>query len=178
MKSPTSTPASGGDPAKFAQACLEHLEQEERHLRATRAALEQMRDAILHGDLTTIAHALEGQDQAAHAGQELAVRRELLQHELAERLGVAPEHASLQAIADVTPAPLGEQLADRRQAIRRLALEVDLLNRQNAALIQHSSQFLQQFLVEITGGEPVTTRYGPSGTFQEPVCGSLLSARG
>jgi hypothetical protein len=166
-----------GDVTALSLACLAHMEQEEAMLGATLDSLRQVRAALLGGDLTALERALDCQVHTARAAGELKMRRVELRKQLGSGLGLDPQSVTLQEVAARVPTDHGQRLARCRERLHQMAAEVDRLNRGNAALVQHSVDFLHQFLVSVTGGEPVGDRYRPSGQIERATCGSLFEGR-
>ncbi len=170
---------------KLALTCLAHMEQEEALLSATLTCLQQMRSALVAGNLQALTTALESQKHTAQAGEDLRSRRAALRSELAGTLGVPPESATLQMVVDVmvrskdhATAQTGQRLGRCRERLRKMATDVDQVNCSNATLIWHSMNFLQRLLAEITGATTAPDRYNPAGRRTEASCGSLFEARG
>ena len=147
-------------------------------LGATIDSLRDVRRALIGGDLKGLNDALGRQGHTARAAEELRIGRERLRTDLAAALRMPAAHVTVERVAAHLPPESALRLTRYRERLIRMAFEVDELNRGNAALIRHSMDFLHRLLVEITGGERSGTRYGPGGTRQEPLCGSLVEARG
>src|SRR5207245_10604044 len=88
------------DSADLAAACLEHLEQEEASLLATREALRQLHAALLHGGVDVLARVLPLQERAAQASEEQHRKRMQAVQEWATFLGISPEHITLTLLVD------------------------------------------------------------------------------
>lgn len=169
------------DDARLAELGLKHLEREETLLEATLSALQRIRVALLAGDLEVLAETQRQHEELVRAGNVLRQERARFRQEAAQLLGgtsSAGESVTLQTLAARLPGEAGEQLAQGRERLRRLAREVEHLNGSNVSLIYYCLDFLDRFFMEITGREPSGGRYGPSGTHQEAACGSILEARG
>jgi hypothetical protein len=164
--------------ARLVQACLAHLEQEERVLDGTLQALRQMRAALVRGDAPALSEALAHQDQTARAGQEVRQSRTRLRDELAAALGAPAEAVTLRMFLSHLPEEMRQPLARSRDRLHRLATEVDQFNRGNALVIHHGLSFVQHLLVSLTGGGQSGDCYGPAGKRQEIGCGSLMELRG
>jgi hypothetical protein len=162
----------------LAQVYLKHLDEERVVLETTLRALHQIRVALVHGGAMALNRALEEQAEPVRAGARLADRREDLRRELAVLLGIAPEAVTLQGLADLCPPNIRARLLEIRARLHQLAAEVDVVNRGNAVLVNHSLGFLEQLLSGITGSAGSGKRYGPAGAYQQPAWGSLVSARG
>ena len=147
-------------------------------LKESLLSLEQVRAALLQGDLGGLADSLKRQAHAAHAAGELRHARERFRTQIGLALGVSPQSVTLQWLAKQLPAEAGERIASCRERLCRLAAEVDGLNRSNAALILQSLDFLNQLLLDITGGSSGGNRYGATGRRQTSACGSLIEAQG
>jgi hypothetical protein len=176
--SPDTTINRMPDASRLSLVCLAHAEQEEAMLGATIESLRELRAALVGGDLAALGQALERQGHTARAAEELRVTRERLRCDAAAALGMHPASVTLERVAARLPREAAVRLTACRQRLIRMASEVDELNRGNAALVRHSMDFLHRLLVEITGGEPNATRYGPTGVRGTSVCGSLIEARG
>jgi hypothetical protein len=168
---------TGGDLSTLTLACLAHLEQEEAMLSATLESLGQVRAALLGRDLAALERALESQSHTARAADELRGRRNQLRYAIADRLGLDPRTVTLQHLADRVQSDDRVRLARCRQRLHSISIQIDRMNRGNAALVQHSVEFLHQFLMSVTGGEPVGDRYRPSGRIERASCGSLFEGR-
>ena len=154
------------------------MEQEEAMLAATLETLRHVRAALIAGDLATLNRALDQQGHTARAASELQVRRKRLRSDLANSLGQPPESVTLQALAKSLPGEPGERLAGCRVRLKKMAEQVDRLNRGNAALVQQSLGFLHRLFVGLTGGQPSSQSYGPGGVRQDTPCGSIIEGRG
>jgi hypothetical protein len=165
------------DTSTLSLACLAHMEQEEAMLQATLDSLRQVRAALLGRDLAELERAVERQVHTARAAEELRLRRAELRGQLAVRLGIDAQAVTLQKVAARLPGENGERLARCRERLKCMAAEIDRLNRGNAALVQHSLEFLHQFLLNVTGGAAVGDRYQPSGRVDRALCGSVFEGR-
>jgi hypothetical protein len=154
------------------------MEQEEAMLGATLESLGQVRAALTHGDLPALNRALESQAHTARAADELRQRRAALRRELAAALGVPPQTVTVEMMAKRLPADAADRLLRYRDRLRSMAADVDRLNRANASLVSQSLDFLQRFLLEITGGGQSGKSYTCCGMPREAECGSMIEARG
>lgn len=159
-------------------ASLAHMEQEEAMLKETQESLREVRDALVQGDLGRLAGSLERQAHTARAAAELRLAREKFRQQVAETLRVSAEQVTFGWLAEHLPGEAGQRIARCRERLCRLAIEVDQLNRSNASLILHSLDFLNQLLLEITGGDKGSNRYGATGGRDIGQCGSLIKAQG
>jgi hypothetical protein len=157
--------------------CLAHMEQEEAMLGATLDSLQQVRTALLGGDLSALEQALQSHASTARAADELRLRRGQLRSQLGAALGIEPRKVTLQEVAARLPLQDGQRLMRCRDRLKQMAAQVERLNRGNAALVQHSMEFLHQFLVSVTGGDAVGDRYHASGRVEKPACGSVFEGR-
>lgn len=178
MNSEAPSKTTAPEMTQLALVCLAHLEREEALLEALLTSLQQVRAALLSGELKALTLALEGQDHTARAAQEIRQSRARLREELAVRLGTTPETVTIQLLAGRLPGELGQRLASCRERLRQMTAAVDELNQGNVLLIRQSVDFLHQLLVEITGGNSSGGCYSGTGTRQDARCGSLIEAQG
>ena len=178
MKTKGHQPRFDDDKTRLAGDCLAHLEEEEAFLEATRNSLQSLRTELIRGRLPELTQALEVQEGLSQIGAELELRRLRVQEELAHSLGTSRSEATILRFADYIQGEMGDRLRDRRIRVRALAQEIDEINRSNALLAGHCAGLLQELLIEITGTSGGGQRYGHIGVYQEPFCGSLLSAQG
>jgi hypothetical protein len=168
---------SSRDANALSLACLAHLEQEEAMLGATLDSLKQVRAALVGGDLSALQRAVEYQGHTARAANELKMRRAQLRSQLGAGLGLDPRAVTLQEVSSKLPLANADRIARCRERLHQMAAEVDRLNRGNAALVQYSMDFLHQFLISLTGVDPVGDRYRPSGQIERETCGSVFEGR-
>src|SRR6266849_4488796 len=157
----------------LALICLAHMDREELLLSETRECLRRVRDALLQDDGAAVREALTRQNYLAQTSEEIWAQRGRFCQSVAAALDIPLNGVTLQLLAARVPGELGERLAACRLRVRRLAKEVDELNRGNAALIGYSLQFVHQLLVALTGGEAMGERYGPIGKVPSMGCGSV-----
>jgi len=169
--------ATEADATTLSLTCLAHMEQEEAMLSATLDSLQRVRAALLGRDLAALERAVELQAHTERAAQELLVRRAELRVQLGTRLKLNPQTITLKEVAMRLPGEQGLKIARCRDRLHRMAAEIGRLNRGNAALVQHSMDFLHKFLVSVTGGDAVGDRYGSSGGIERATCGSLFEGR-
>lgn len=166
------------DPATLSLACLAHMQQEEAMLAETLESLQQIRSALLEGALDALKTALDRQSRLASASAELRQRRARLRREMSLALGISPEEVTLLGLAARLPRDVAVRLTDCRERLRAMTVEVDRLNRANAALVGQSLDFLERFLTEMTDGDRRGAGYSPTGATREAVLGSIFEARG
>ena len=147
-------------------------------LAETLDSLQEVRGALRGGGLEGLRRALDRQARIAEASGELRERRAGLRREMAGVLGLSPREVTLTRLAARLPADVAAHLTACRDRLGRMAVEVDRVNRANAALVGQSLEFLERFLTEITDGDSVGAGYAASGAIRAPAVGSLIEARG
>ena len=88
------------------------------------------------------------------------------------------ESVTLEQAAQALPLESRRGLQAARQRLRGLASEIAKVNHANALVCHYFQDFVQRFLVELTGGAGAGGRYGRDGALHAPACGSLLQAQG
>jgi hypothetical protein len=173
-----SSSSCSADARDLALLCLAHLEQEEAMLVGAVESLAQVRSALIRGDLPELTKALEAQAHTARAGEELRPGRDCMRQRIAGFLGSANDAITLEMLIERLSVPHSLSLARCRERLKGLAAQVDQLNRDNAALLRHSLDFLTRLLNQLTGGGRAGDRYTLSGKREGASCGSMIQARG
>lgn len=164
-------------PPELARRTLTDLGREATALADTLECARQVRAALLGGDTRALTAALERQERAAQTQQAANVRRHHLRQEWANALEIGPEAVTLTALACRFSEEDRAQLGRLHERLFQLARAVDEMNRGNALIADQCRDFLNGFLVELTGGQD-GGRYGPRGGQVGVRCGSLIEARG
>jgi adenylosuccinate lyase len=154
------------------------MEQEEAMLDSTLRGLREVRSALAQGTVDGLTGVLEHQAKAARAAEELWHRRAQMRLEIASCCGTDPQSATLQMLARRVPGELADRLNSCRSRLKRMAGEIERLNRGNAALVRQSLAFLERLFAGLTGTEAASHTYGPSGQQRSLVCGSIIEGQG
>jgi hypothetical protein len=164
--------------AELAEACLSHLDREEKALRATLETLQVVRVAALAGDVQRL-EALHGrQHEAALLTQTLRIERDGLRERIVALLQLPAGASPLESLAVHLGGSTDERLQSAAGRVRNLAARTAQLNLSNAKLLDYCLGFTRRVLRKLTGGGTPAENYGSDGTVMESPCGSFLSARG
>jgi hypothetical protein len=166
------------DPAEISHAFVTHLGREESALHGALDVLRRVRAALLRSDLKELIALRGPQEQASDESARLRAERDRLRTRLAAAFDLPAQRVSVSTLTAVLPLDLRTPLRSAGDRLRRLAVEVDVLVRGNAALVSHLLRFTRRFLFDLTGGEEAAGCYGADGTHLEASFGSLLSTRG
>jgi len=168
------TQSSGNLP----QGCLDHIKREESVLESLLESLREVRSALLKNDVDALGAALERQDEATQASEQIRGKRsEILQH-AANSLGLPLESLTLKILADSVGGKAGQTLHNLRQRLTKMSTEVDRLNRANAAMLNQAVDLTRQVLAELTQSDMVCDRYDATGERETPVSGPIIEMGG
>lgn len=160
-------------------ALARHLDAEEAAVRDLLKTLRDIRQALLKHDLDGFTAALERQAKAAQAAESLRANRDKLFPELARVMGIAAgQGVTLRQIAERLPEGAAAWVQRRREQLREMALDMDRLNRQNAAMVQQSIELTRQVMGALTRQSPGGTGYDAYGSRQEAVGKSIFDLGG
>jgi hypothetical protein len=101
--------------------------------------------------------------------------------ELRQKMDTAPSGsptALLRGLICQLDMPVKGQLLTQLERLRRVASEVDRINRANQLCVRHALTLTERLLVDLTGGEPAGQPYNRAGTVGPSAYGRLLEARG
>lgn len=166
------------DPSLLARQCQAWADQEIQFLEQVLAGQRSLRQAIGRGELAPWAEDRQFQEQQDFLVQARGVERQRLRRALSTALDLPEEQVNLdQVVAAVSPSDRPTLLALRNR-VRGLMGELAKVHQANQLFASYYQDFIQRFLVDLTGGPAVGRRYGPDGACRTPACGSLLQAQG
>jgi len=148
------------------------MEKEEALLRQVLDTARALNGALASGDLQGLRAALADRDQQERAAADLRVSRQQLRVAIGAALRVPPDKATLGLLLRRCQGSVAETLARYRRRLQELVLQIDELNRRNAAMVRHALGFFERLLCEVTG-ERTTGRYG-STPAESPTCSSAV----
>ena len=142
---------------------IQHLDREAQSMVVVAKALKDVQAALLAGDTDQLAEATERQQSVGELCESLRGPRHALRHQIAIRMGTAPEKLTVREIARAVGPPLSEQLALRREKLQVLATEADRLTRGNVAMVSQGLHLFHQLMECLTGQDISAGRYGRQG---------------
>ncbi|MDY3556838.1 flagellar export chaperone FlgN [Gemmata sp. JC717] len=164
-------------PSAPVEPFLHHLAAEEQFLAAAIEKGQELYAALRRGAVPE-AHGLGAEQERIAAGLRAASAARLeATGALAASLELAPERATLAALAERLPEPQAETIRAARERLAALAAELDRIQTRNANLLGHLRSFFRDVLADC-GVDDTPTRYGPSGQWLPPASNQPLLRRG
>lgn len=157
--------------------CLAHLAREEAALQATRAGLEHLHAAVVHGDAAAFQAAVHRAAELADESQRTRDARLAFCRAAADALDLSPESITLSGIAGRLPGGAADRVAAARDRLQALTAEVRRLTGRTAAVVGYCRTFMRKLFADLTDTGAAATHYGP-GPRATAAAGALLVARG
>jgi hypothetical protein len=160
---------------RLAARCLSHLKQEAAMLASSLQLVSETRRSLRHRDDVALQANLERQQQLASVAGRLQADRMALRHEIANQLAIAPQAATISAVARRAAEPLRSRLAERQRELRQTAIQVECTNRANQDLALRLMRLLSSFLGQLSTLELSTGRYSRTGRLAGPASASVFA---
>lgn len=147
----------------LATLCACHLGEEETLLAAVLPILRAVKEGFLQRGFGALETQVQRQQDVSGLIDTMRGRRDRLRAELARRLDVAPDEATLSRVLASLPESIQDSLHAGVERVRRMANELVTLNHWLAVHLRIHLDAYQRLLAELTGAGPGSGRYGPAG---------------
>ena len=154
------------------------MRREESVMASLLNTLREVRSALVKNDMEALSVALERQDEASQASEQVRARRSEILQQAAASLGLPPESLTFKKLAESVGGKVGRSLDGVRQRLAKMSAEVDRLNRANAAMVHQAVDVTRQVLAELTQSDLGCDRYDASGEMEAPISGPIIEMGG
>ncbi len=158
----------------LAERVKQHLNDEERTLIAVLDAVRDLHQSLRQLDGEALAQALQSETTALRKAEILQPQRQRIRDDAARELGLAPQDFTLGVLVHNTTGSLHATVAESRQKLTEMSVEMDRLNRQNAAMIQQSLMLIRGIVGRLTRTAGSGESYNAGGIREEAHVGSLV----
>ena len=156
-------------------AVVSHLDRQVRSTQRLLQIVLAQSDAIRQQDTEAVLMQL-GEVQAELGNRaQLEQERDLLIHQTATRLGVAPDDVTLEAMLDTSDLGSATRARELSAKLRGLLGEIERVHGQNRVLIRQELSFLGH-LMRVLSGTPQGS-YSPFGETALPQANNVVDAR-
>lgn len=158
----------------LAERVTQHLNDEERNLVAVLDAVRDLHQSLRELDGEALAQALQSETIALRDAEILQPQRKQIRDEAARELGLTSQEFTLGVLVQKTTGSLRATVAESRQKLTEMSVELDRLNRQNAAMIQQSLMLIRGIVSRLTRTAGSGESYNAGGIREEAHVGSLV----
>lgn len=168
----------GSPSSSLSQDFLEHIRHAELALDSLVESLRDVRSALLKNDLDKLPVALARQTEATQACEAIRRQRgEILRH-TGTSSGSRPESHTFTQLGASLGGEASQSLDRLRQRATQVSVEVEQLNRANAAMIHQALDLTRQVLAALTQTDSGGDRYDASGERERPMSSPLIEMDG
>lgn len=153
---------------------IAHLQDEKASLEAMLTAVRDVHDALIHLNDDSLRKSLEAEARELMANAAIQQRRHQMQGELATLLKVDARDVTLRHLASATTGSARVEIEEIWRSLKEMAVELERLNRLNAAMIGQSLAIARGVIEQVTGIAAVGESYDASGARAETHVGPLM----
>lgn len=153
---------------------ISHLKDEKASLEAMLTAVRDVNHALIHLNDDSLRTSLEAEARELCSNAAIQQRRHQLQDELAALLQIDPRDVTLRRLVGATPGSARDEIELIWQSLKEMAVEMERLNRLNAAMIGQSLAIARGVIERVTGATAVGESYDASGARAETHVGPLI----
>ncbi len=158
----------------FASRLLSHLGDETASFAAMLEAVRGINMALRKLDDEMLAHWLEAERRELVSILDVQQRRQELQEQLGPQLNLGPRDVTLRRLIQATSGSLREAVERGWRLLSEMSVELDRLNKQNAAMIRLSMSIAKGVVERITGMTSIGESYNAVGAKAETHVGPLI----
>lgn len=166
----SNTPIAG----PIVEQIIAHLKDEKASLEAMLTAVRDVHDALIHLNDDSLRKSLEAEARELISNAAIQQRRHQMQAELASFLQIDPRDVTLRRLVGATTGSARVEIELIWQSLKEMAVELERLNRLNAAMIGQSLAIARGVIEQVTGVTAVGESYDASGARAETHVGPLM----
>ena len=158
----------------FAERVKHHLNDEEQSLVTVLDAVRELHESLRQLDGEALSQALQSEASALRDAEGLQHQRQQFRDVAATELKTTPQEITLGLLVQKTTGALQTSVVESRQKLSEMSVEMDRLNRQNAAMIQQSLTLMRGIVGRLTRTGASGESYNADGIREEAHVGSIV----